>query len=98
MIRYKIYQNQQQKGLNAGKWFARAVSDETFDLAKLAEHMSKHNSPYSGGVIKGVLSDMVDCIKELLLDGKCVKIDDLAIFGVGIRSKAADTLESPCYR
>ena len=24
MIRYKIYQNQQQKGLNAGKWFARA--------------------------------------------------------------------------
>ena len=66
MIRYKIYQNQQQKGLNAGKWFARAVSDETFDLAKLAEHMSKHNSPYSGGVIKGVLSDMVDCIKELL--------------------------------
>ena len=93
MIRYKIYQNQQKKGLNAGKWVARAVSDETFDLAKLAEHMSKHNSPYSGGVIKGVLSDMVDCIKELLLDGKCVKIDDLAIFGVGIRSKAADTLE-----
>ncbi len=42
MIRYKIYQNQQKKGLNAGKWFARAVSDETFDLAKLAEHMSKH--------------------------------------------------------
>ena len=55
--------------------------------------MSKHNSPYSGGVIKGVLTDMVDCIKELLLDGKCVKIDDLAIFGVGIRSKAAETLE-----
>ena len=67
MIRYKIYQNQQKKGLNAGKWFARAVSDETFDL--------------------------VDCIKELLLDGKSVKIDDLAIFGVGIRSKAAETLE-----
>ena len=82
MIRYKIYQNQQKKGVNAGKWFARAVSDETYDLGKLAEHMSKHNSPYSGGVIK-----------ELLLDGKSVKIDDLAIFGVGIRSKAAETLE-----
>lgn len=93
MIRYKIYQNQQKKGVNAGKWFARAVSDETFDLAKLAEHMSKHNSPYSSGVIKGVLTDMVNCIKELLLDGKSVKIDDLAIFGVGIRSKAAETLE-----
>ena len=98
MIRYKIYQNQQKKGVNAGKWFARAVSDETFDLAKLAEHMSKHNSPYSSGVIKGVLTDMVDCIKELLLDGKSVKIDDLAIFGVGIRSKAAETLEDFRWR
>ena len=35
---------------------SRAVSDETFDLAKLAEHMSKHNAPYSSGVIKGVLT------------------------------------------
>ena len=41
MIRYKIYQNQQQKGLNAGKWFARAVSDETFDLAKLADAVKR---------------------------------------------------------
>ena len=66
MIRYKIYQNQQKKGLNAGKWFARAVSDETFDLAKLAEHMSKHNSPYSSGVIKGVLTDMVPALRGAL--------------------------------
>lgn len=92
MIRYKIYQNQQKKGLNAGKWFARAVSDEVYDLDKIAEHMAKHNSPFSAGSIKGVLTDMVECIKELLLDGKSAKIDDLAIFGVGIRSKAADTL------
>ena len=92
MIRYKIYQNQQQKGLNAGKWFARAVSDETFDLAKLAEHMSKHNSPYSGGVIKGVLSDMVDCIKELLLDGKCVKIDDIS--GMRLKARATGNLST----
>ena len=98
MIRYKIYQNQQTKGLNAGKWFARAVSDETVDLAKLAEHMSKHNSPYSGGVIKGLLSDMVDCIKELLLDGKCVKIDDLAIFGDVYKRQIRYTFPSSSHK
>ena len=92
MIRYKIYQNQQKKGVNAGKWFARAVSDETFDLTKLAEHMSKHNSPYSSGVIKGVLTDMVDCIKELLLDGKSVKIDDLA--GMRLKARATGNLST----
>ena len=51
--------------------------------------MSTHNTPYSPGVIHGVLKDMIACIKELLLDGKNVKLDDLAIFSVGIRSKGA---------
>ena len=54
---------------------------------KLAKHMSNHNTPYSSGVIKGVLADMVSCTKELILDGKNVKLDDLAIFSVGIVSK-----------
>ena len=94
MIRYKIYQNKQKNGVNAGKWFARAVCNETYDLDKLSEHMSGHNSPYSLGVIRGVFTDMVRCIKELLLDGKSVKIDDLAIFSVGIRSKGTDTSEA----
>lgn len=49
--------------------------------------MSTHNSPYSKGVIKGLLTDMIGCIKELLLEGKNVKIDDLAIFSLGIKNK-----------
>ena len=49
--------------------------------------MSNHNTPYSSGVIKGVLTDMVSCTKELILDGKNVKMDDLAIFSVGIVSQ-----------
>ena len=58
--------------------------------------MSNHNSPYSKGGIKGLLTDMINCIKELLLEGKNVKIDDLAIFSLGIRNKAAaDTEDEP---
>ena len=45
------------------------------------------------GHIHGMLKDMVNCIKELLMDGKNVKIDDLGIFSVGIRSKGAVTPE-----
>lgn len=91
MIRYKKYQNQTKDTPLTGKWLARAVADETVDLKALALHMATHNTPYSQGAIHGVLKDMVACIKELLLDGKNVKLDDLAIFGVGIRCKAADT-------
>ena len=94
MIRYKKYQNDNSTNEAAyKKWFARAVAEDTVDIDKLAEHMSKHNTPYSQGCIRGVLRDMVDCIKELVLDGKNVKIDDLAIFSVGIRTQGAETAE-----
>lgn len=87
MIRYKKYQVTGEKSPLKGLWYARPVIEETFDIERLAKHMANHNTPYSAGVIKGVLADMVACIKELILDGKNVKLDDLAIFSVGIVSK-----------
>jgi predicted histone-like DNA-binding protein len=71
-----------------GRWYAHAVVEETLSLEDLAEHMANHNCPYSRGVIIGILTDMVTCIKEQLLEGKNVRIDDLAIFSVGIVNKA----------
>lgn len=92
MIRYKLYQNKMETSSAYNQWYARAVCDETYDTEMLAKHMSTHNTPYSQGVIHGVLKDMIACIKELLLDGKNVKLDDLAIFSVGIRSAGAATI------
>ena len=93
MITYKKKQFAMKTGDNAGKWYAIPVVSETYDLERLADHMSHHNTPFSQGVIKGVLADMVACIKELLLDGKSVKLDDLAIFTVRLRTKLADKPE-----
>jgi len=31
--------------------------------------MAGHNSPYSKGVIKGVLTDMVECVREIAYEG-----------------------------
>ena len=54
--------------------------------------MANHNTPYSPGCIKGVLTDMVKCIRHLLLDGNNVKIDNLAIFKAHIESSGSATL------
>ena len=89
MVRYILQQIKITSSKAFGKWFAKNVVEETIDLDALAEHMSNHNSPYSKGVIKGLLTDMILCIKELLLEGKNVKIDDLAIFSLGIKNKVA---------
>lgn len=92
-IRYKIYRNNNEKSSTAGKFYARPTVDETYDVDKLAEHMAKHGSPYSEGTIKGVLTDFVNCTQELIADGKAVKIEDLAIFSLGINCAPAATEE-----
>ena len=91
MIRYKKYQVTGEKSPLKGFWYARPLIEDTFNTETLAKHMANHNTPYSAGLIKGVLTDMISCIKELILDGKNVKLDDLAIFSVGISSKKGAT-------
>ena len=86
MIRYILKKCNNAFSRVFGKWFAYPVIEETVSLDALAEHMSNHNTPYSKGAIKGMLTDMISCIKELLLEGKNVKLPDLAIFSVGIRN------------
>lgn len=87
MIRYKKYQMTGENHPLKGLWYARPLIEDTVDIEALAKHMANHNTPYSAGLIKGVLTDMISCTKELILDGKNVKLDDLAIFSVGIVSK-----------
>jgi predicted histone-like DNA-binding protein len=88
MIYYKLRQNKLKSNEKCYlKWYAKPVKGESIDLDALAEHMDSHNTPYSLGTIKGVLSDMVVCMKELLLSGNSITIADLATFSVGIRNK-----------
>ena len=93
MILYVLKKNKNSKSAAFGRYFAYPVIEETITLDGLAGHMSSHNTPYSKGAIKGMLTDMVSCIKELLLEGKNVKIADLAIFSLGIKNSGGATSE-----
>ena len=92
ILKYKMVtrMNPQNKS-EQPKWYAKAVQDRTIDFEDLVTHMSEHNSPYSRGVIHGVLTDMLDCVKELVLDGKSVRLGDLGLFSVGLKTKGAVT-------
>ena len=87
MIKYNVKQNKNESSTAYQKWYAYPVVEETIDLAGLAAHMEEHNTGFSEAMCIGVLKAMVKCIKEQLLSGKSVKIDDLAIFSVGIRNR-----------
>lgn len=88
MIGYKKYQSN-RSGATKGKWYAKAVTRDSLSLENLAEHMSNHNSSFSKGQILAVLTDMTSCVKELCLESKKVKIDNLGIFYPSLSSKGA---------
>ena len=95
MIKYVKYQNKNEDSKAYGKWYARVKNTEkTVELEDLAEHMAEHNTPYSAGAIAGVLTDMVVCIRHLVLDGRTVKLPNLAIFSAGISCTGADAPEN----
>lgn len=90
-IYYKLYKNNRKTGKTAGKWYARVTPIQTVGLEELSEHMAAHNTPYSPGAIRGILTDMVACIRELTLDSKAVKIPNLAIFSLALNSLGTET-------
>lgn len=88
MLLYTLKENKNEKLPDAkGLWYAYAITTQMMGVDGLAAHMAGHNTPFSKGAIKGMITDMAFCIKELCLQGISVKIDDLAIFSIGIRNK-----------
>ena len=94
MIKYVVRQNNNEKSEANGLWYAYPVVEETMDLGDLAKHMEEHNTGFSEALCLGMMTAMVKCIKEQLLAGKNVKIDNLAIFSVGIRNKVGAKTEA----
>ncbi len=70
-----------------GKYYAYRDPKKNYSIDDMAAHMSEHNTPFSTGTIKGILEDFVSCIRELVLEGYAVKIDNLAIFKASIQNK-----------
>ena len=91
MLELNVYKNTDSTSAQYGKAYARVDYKEMFDVSKLAKHMSEHNTPFSEGTIRGILTDMVKCIRELTLNGNTVKIENLAIFKASVQS-------NPCSR
>ena len=87
MLKYQIYKSMLKDSPSYGKYYARIVSDGTYDVKGLAEHMAKHNTPFSPGTITGILTDAISCIKELALDGKRITLDGLVSIGLSISHK-----------
>ena len=79
----------------AGKYYARVSYKQTMTVQDMAHHMSEHNTMFSEGSITGILIDFVKCVREMVLMGNTVKIDNLAIFKATVEANGLETLYDP---
>lgn len=92
MIKYKKYKNNNKYNAAYGKWYGRAVH-ELMEFDEFIEHMAKHHCVFSEATIRGVIIEMEVCLREMLLEGKAVRLDDLGIFAIGMSTQGEETAE-----
>ena len=76
----------------AGKYYARVDYKQTMGVQDMAHHMAEHNTMFSEGSITGILIDFVKCVREMVLMGNTVKIDNLAIFKASVEANGLEVL------
>lgn len=75
------------------KAYAKAQYTDILTIDKFADHIASHGSKYNRADIYAVLIQTVDCMREMLLEGKRIEMGDLGVFSVSIQSRGAESLE-----
>ena len=96
MINYSIVIKGTKPGTKAEditetKAYGVAQVSDFLTLNDFARHIAQHGTLYGRDVIQGVLVKMVDCMRELLLEGKKIQLGELGSFSVALSTKGAST-------
>jgi len=71
--------------------FAVAQYAEVMTIEKFARHIATHGCVYSRADISAILYLAVDCMREMLLEGRKIRLGDLGDFSVALSSKGAES-------
>lgn len=71
------------------KAYGMAQATEVIDINAFAKHITSHGCVYGKGDIVGLLTIAVDCLRELMLEGKRVKLGDLGDFQPRLKTEGA---------
>lgn len=94
MINYSVYMmGNPIKPEMPEKAYAKNQVSEIWTLEKFSKHIADHNGVFSRGTVKGVISDMCECLVEQLLNGNKIQLGELGTFGISISSEGAESIE-----
>ena len=75
------------------KAFAVAQYADVMTIEKFARHIATHGCVYSRADISAILYLAVDCMREMLLEGKKIRLGDLGDFSISLDSTGAESAE-----
>lgn len=75
------------------KAYVKAQISEIMPFGKFVKHIADHNGVFTRGTVKGVISDMCECLVEMLLEGKKVQLAELGNFRISLSSESAESLK-----
>lgn len=94
MIEYSVFlMTNYLKPEDGPKAYAKNQVREIWDLDKFSKHIASHNSGYSRGLVKAILTDMCDCLVEQLLNGNKIKLGSLGVFSISLSCEGAESIE-----
>ena len=82
-----LRQNKNATATNFGKWYPEVDEKKPLDLKGFCAHMTKHGKLADYQMVELVVKQVVECLKELVLQGQPVKLEGLGTFGPSIESK-----------
>ena len=81
-----LRQNKNASASNFGKWYPEVDEKKPLDLKGFCAHMTEHGKLADFQMVVLVVQQVVECMKELVLQGQPVKLEGLGTFGPSIES------------
>ena len=76
------------------KWYAFLQYRGTLDIKEIASHIASHGCVYDKADIAAIITKLVDCTKELMLEGYRLQLGDLGKLFLTCSSAGTPTAEA----
>ena len=88
-----LYKNNNTASKTYGQYYGYIFKRKGLNLKGFARHISEHGSLVTYDVAVLVLQNIVNCLREMMVQGIPVKLDGLGTFSPGITGTGADSIE-----
>ena len=91
-----LRQNKNESSAGFGKWYPEVDEKKPLDLKGFCAHMTEHGKLADYQMVVLVVQQVVECMKELVLQGQPVKLEGLGTFGPSLESvkRGANSVEA----